>query len=46
MLGARIIDDEVVSIEKDVNFKVHCVNDSYEARTVFWQQAPCYKSSG
>ncbi|NLM74803.1 MAG: NAD(P)/FAD-dependent oxidoreductase [Clostridiaceae bacterium] len=33
-LGARIIDDEVVSIEKDVNFKVHCVNDSYEARTV------------
>ncbi|NMA67138.1 MAG: FAD-dependent oxidoreductase, partial [Clostridiaceae bacterium] len=33
-LGAEIIDDEVIGIEKDTNFTVYCVNGSFEARTV------------
>ncbi|NLM73508.1 MAG: NAD(P)/FAD-dependent oxidoreductase [Clostridiaceae bacterium] len=33
-LGVEIMDDEVVSLEKEENFKVKCVNGTYEARTV------------
>lgn len=33
-LGAEIVEDEVVSIEKTDNFKVICVNGEYEAKTV------------
>ncbi len=33
-LGAEIVDDEVVSIEKTDNFKVITVNGEYEAKTV------------
>lgn len=33
-LGVEIKDDEVVSLEKEQNFKIICVNGTYEARTV------------
>ena len=33
-LGAQIIEDEVVGIEKEKNFKITCTNGVYEARTV------------
>ncbi|MCX7772558.1 MAG: NAD(P)/FAD-dependent oxidoreductase [Clostridia bacterium] len=33
-LGAEIIEDEVVAIEKEAHFKVTCVKGTYEARTV------------
>lgn len=33
-LGAQIMDDQVIGIEKETNFKVTCVNGTYEARTV------------
>lgn len=33
-LGAEIIDDEVIGIEKDANFKIHGIKGSYEGRAV------------
>ncbi len=33
-LGVEIVEDEVVSIEKEHHFKIFCSNGAYEARTV------------
>lgn len=33
-LGTEIVEDEVVSIEKNENFKIICVSGEYEAKTV------------